>query len=234
MKILKMLFLAVLLMAFSQAAWAQCPSSIGQWSTQDGTMLGGRATEAWCNGNQGEVGNTQSAMSWDGVSLGTQWSASGMAIDPAGASLVADTVDGFGNGIQIYITDYVGGQFWLSKDHSWADGVADLTGDLTTFNVTTTITIQGGLVVGSSSNVAFTGTFSNCPGLNGCEISFGITNALLAWHPDFGGTMDAGYPDLECGATIGEAYDVCCIVVEIYCAVGAEETTWGSLKALYK
>lgn len=234
MKILQMVLLTILVVAFSQAAMAQCPSAIGQWSTQDGSMMGGRASEAWCAGNQGQVGNTQNAMSWDGVSLGTQWMAWGMAVDANGASLVTDTVDGFGNGIQIYITNYEGGQFWLSKDHTWSNGVDDLNGDLITFNVTTTITIQGGQIVGASSNIAFTGTFINCPGTNGCEVTFGITNALLFWHPDFGGGMPADYPTLECGASMGEAYDICCIVMEINCAVAAEETTWGSLKALYK
>ena len=111
----------------------------------------------------------------------------------------------------------------------------DLTGDLTTFNVTTTITIQGGQIVGASSNIAFTGTFANCPGTNGCEITFGITNALLAWHPDFGGSHAGGLPDsAECGASMGEAFDICCITWKSTALSAAEETSWGSLKALYK
>lgn len=61
---------------------AQCPDATGIWSTTTGTMLGGRASEAWCTLADGGVpGNTQNAMSWDAVNLGTQWRAWGMAID---------------------------------------------------------------------------------------------------------------------------------------------------------
>jgi hypothetical protein len=60
------------------------------------------------------------------------------------------------------------------------------------------------------------------------------TNAMLIWNPAFGGSMPADYPDLLCGATTGEAFTVCCITIDIFCVVGAEETSWGSLKALYK
>jgi hypothetical protein len=240
MKTLRMVILSVLLVAFCQTAWAQCPNAIGQWSTTDGTMIGGRASEAWCGANgmpiQGGVpGNTQNAMSWDGVNLGTQWRAWNMAIDNVGAFLLMDTVNPTtGNGIRTYSTNYVGGQFWLTKDNSWADGLADLTGNLTTFNVVTTITILNFASVGASSNISFTGNFGNCEGANGCEIRFGITNALLAWNPAFGGTMPADYPALLCDANMGEAFDVCCITIDIYCVVPAEHTSWGSLKALYK
>jgi hypothetical protein len=234
MKILRMVLLTILLVALSHTAWAQCPSSIGHWSTAEGTMIGGRASEAWCGGQGDQPGNMQNAMSWDGASLGTQWRAWGMTIDPVGPVLLVDNVNGDGDGIRIYSTDYVDGQYWLSKDNTWSDGVDDLTGNLTTYNVTTTVTFQAGVIVGASANIAFTGDFANCPSFNDCEISFGIANALLIWHPDFGGAMPADYPDLLCGASTGEAYDACCLTVDIYCAVGAEETTWGSLKALYK
>ncbi len=240
MKILRMIFLSVLLVAFGQAALAQCPDAIGKWATNDGSMIGGRATEAWCGADgasiQGGVpGNTQNALSWDGTSLGTQWRAWGMAIDSNGAVLLSDTVDPVtGNGTRTYNTDYVDGEYWLTRDNTWADGLADLTGILTSFNVITTITIRNFAAVGASSNISFTGDFVNCPGANGCEIRFGITNAMLIWNPAFGGSMPADYPDLLCGANTGEAFDVCCITIDIFCVVGAEKTSWGSLKALYK
>jgi len=240
MKMLRMILTTVLVMALAQVAWAQCPDAIGQWSTTTGTMIGGRATEAWCgaDGNPiqgGQPGNTQNAMSWDGVSLGTQWRAWGMTIDGNGAVLVSEVTLPNGNVTRTYSTDYVGGQFWLTRDNSWSDGVADLTGDLTYFNVLTTITYLGGTTfAGASSNITFTGSFADCPGANGCEIRFGITNALLVWNPALGGSMPADYPALLCSANMGEAFSVCCITVEIFCAVAAEETSWGSLKALYK
>ncbi|MCX5752176.1 MAG: hypothetical protein NTW97_00880 [Candidatus Krumholzibacteria bacterium] len=57
----------------------------GVYSTSNGTVLGGHASEAWCTGvGPGRVGNMESAMSWDGANLGTQWKVWGMAIDAAG------------------------------------------------------------------------------------------------------------------------------------------------------
>jgi hypothetical protein len=240
MKTMRMLLLVAVVLAFSQAALAQCPNAIGQWSTTNGTMIGGRATEAWCGAGgfpvQGGVpGNTQNAMSWDGVTLGGQWRAWGMSIDGNGATLVSEVTLPNGNVVRTYSTDYVDGEFWLTGNNTWSDGVADLTGDLTYFNVITTITYLGGTTfAGASSNITFTGTFANCPGANGCEIRFGITNALLVWNPAFGGSMPANYPALLCGAGLGEAFDVCCITIDIFCAVDAEDWSWGSVKALYK
>ncbi len=240
MKILRMIILAVLLVAFSQAAFAQCPNAIGQWTTTNGTIDAGRATEAWCGTDGAPIqggmpGNTQNAMSWDGAALGTQWQAWGMSIDATGAVLLIDTVDPVtGNGIRTYSTNYNDGQFWLTRDHTWADGLADLTGNLTTFNVVSTFTIINFAPVGATSNITFTGDFLNCEGANGCEIRFGITNAMLVWSPAFGGSMPADYPPLLCNANMGEAFGVCCITVDIFCVVGTEEMSWGSLKALYK
>ncbi len=48
----------------------------------NGTILGGRASDAWCTGvGPGRPGNTESAMSWDGTNLGAQWRIWGMTID---------------------------------------------------------------------------------------------------------------------------------------------------------
>ena len=42
MKILRMIVLIALVILMGQAAWAQCPSAMGTWTTEDGTMLPGR------------------------------------------------------------------------------------------------------------------------------------------------------------------------------------------------
>jgi hypothetical protein len=173
-------------------------------------------------------------MSWDGSVVGSQWAAWGMAIDANGAVLVSDTVDEFGNGVRTYSTDYIGGSFWLTEDHTWSDGVNSLSGDLNEYNVIARLTIQEGVTVGVSSDITFSGDFTGCSGAEGCVMHFTITEAQLAWHPNFGGTMPLNYPALLCGAPTGEAFDVPNITGEITCAVATEETNWGSLKALYK
>ncbi len=220
-------------------ALAQCPNAIDTWSTTTGTMLGGRASEAWCGANGmpvmgGVPGNTQNAQSWDGAALGTQWQATGMQIDATGAVLISDTVDGNGNGQRTYISHYTGGQFWLSRDHTWADGLADLSGALNSYQVIITITYVGNVAVGATSNITFTGNFANCPGVNECEITFTIANAMLIWRPDSGLAMPAGYPAFLCGADLGELFDICCITMQINCAVPTDREAWSTVKAMYR
>jgi hypothetical protein len=173
-------------------------------------------------------------MSWNGSFVGSEWAAWGMEIGAVGATLISDTVDGTGNGVRVYSTDYVGGAFWLSKDNSWADGVTDLNGVINSYNVEATLTIVGGVTAAVSSDITFSGSFSDCPGANNCVIHFEITGATLAWHPNFAGSFPLDYPALLCGAPTGEAFDVPAITGQITCAVPAEGIEWGALKAMYQ
>lgn len=230
----KLLLTAALVIALAAGAYAQCPHTVGIFtSTGGGPVLNGRVSEAWCNGNPGQPGNTEDAYSWDGATLGTQWHVWGMAMDAAGAVLIADTVNQWGYGTRTYQTFYDGGQFLLDAAGPWGDGWNDVTGSITSYLVVTTMTFVGGQVVGATSNVSFTGYFSECPQANGCAIEFGIANATRVWMSGQG-TMPAGYPAFLCNATLGELFDACCVTISIQCTVGAEEATWGSLKGLFR
>ena len=227
------------IIVIAASASAQCPDAMGQWSTTDGTMIGGRASEAYCTPSMqygGVPGNTQNAESWNGTTLGTQWRAWDMSIDDNGAVLIVDTVDpATGDGTQTYQTMYLNGQFWLDRDENWADGLADLTGDLTNFQVISTLTFIGGNVVGATSNITFGGSFNNCSVSNGCDISFAIANAVLIWNPDFNGSFPMHYPPLACDATLGEAYDIVSITIQIDCSVSVEVgESWGGVKSLFR
>jgi hypothetical protein len=239
--LMKTLLAILCVLVLAGTAMAQCPNAVGQWSTSDGTMMGGRASEAFCGVGGaplvgGVPGNTQNAQSWSfGSALGTQWRAWGMYIDSNGAQLIGDTVDpGTGNGTRTYQTFYLGGQFWLDRNQGWADGLADLTGDLTTFQVITTLQIQGGQIAGAASNITFTGTFDNCAEANNCRVTFGITNAQMVWTPGMGTTMPTGYPPFLCGASTGELFEVCCITLQIDCTVETEPVSWSTMKAQYR
>ncbi|MFO7652555.1 MAG: hypothetical protein R6X25_01920 [Candidatus Krumholzibacteriia bacterium] len=221
------------------SVWAYCPDVIGTWGTQYGTLLEGRVSEAWCGADgspvaPGQPGNVENAYSWDGVTLGTQWRVWGMAVDASGPQLSSDTVDANGNGSRTYVTNYVGGEYWLSGAYDWTNGSEDLTGVLESYLVVTTLTFIGGNVVGQTSNVTLTGRFTECPEANNCVLEFAIANAILDWRSDFGMPMPAGYPAFLCGATQGELFSSCCITMRVNCAVGAEGTTWGALKQLYR
>ncbi len=139
MKLLKMaLVLSLACSAASSAFGAPCSHKPldGVYSTNTGILVGGRVSEAFCAGaGPGVPGNMQHALSWIGAALGTQWKMWGMAIDGAGAVETARFFDAFGNGWIDYITNYTGGQFWLSGAGAWGDGLGDFAGAITYFNV---------------------------------------------------------------------------------------------------
>ena len=227
MKLAKYFLIVPVILFFSTTVWAACPihPNPGVYQTTDGTILPGRVSEAWCTlPSPGVPGNTQNAMSWNGALLGAQWKVWGMAIEPAGPTVVGSSMVG-GNGWIAYSTNYVGGQFWLSKFHTWGNGVNDLTGQISNYNVYARVTYVGGVPVSVYSTAYFTGVFTDCPL---CTLEYVISNVAQVWP-----AQGAGYPPLLCGAA-GEYFDVCCIRASIHCPVGAEESTWGAIKSLYR
>ena len=236
MKVLKMLFLVAGMILLATAASAlDCNQPAGVYSTNDGTLLPGRSSEAWCTTTPAEyhragvTGNTENAMSWDGTMLASQWHFWGMAIDQNGAVESARSLDAYGTGFIDYVTNYVGGQFWLWGGHSWSDGT-DLVGNVTYLNVGTRVTLYQGAVTGVTSNILITGQFTTCPN---CVIQYSILNAMRIWDPT-GGSMPPLYPAWACGTT-GELFDICCITANIVCdEVGTEESTWGAIKEMHR
>ena len=229
MKMAKLFSVMALVMLIAATGWANCliHPKAGVYQTYDYTLLPGRVSEAWCTpGYQqpGVPGNTENAMSW-GPPLGAQWHVWGQAIDAAGPQISKQYWSSPGNGWIEYITNYVGGQAWLSRFHTWGDGVHDLTATLTYYNVTARVTYIGGNVVSVTSNVLFRGIFDDCPD---CTLEYVIANASEVWGVD-----PSEYPPLLCGATAGEFFDACCIRCVIYCPIGTEDSTWGAIKALF-
>jgi hypothetical protein len=238
MRKLVLLVAGMLLMGGTMVLFAQCPDAVGVWTTNNGSLLSGRVSEAWCGDDgtagPGEPGNTENAMSWEDPVLGAQWKAWGMYIDGSGALLIATYNHPNGNVTNTWRTNYLGGEYWLSGTHTWGAGV-DLAGVLTSYVVTTDVTYDaGGNFLGAVSNVNFTGRFTDCPEANACVINFAIANAMLVWRTGFPVPMPAGYPPFLCGATEGELFDACCITISIDCLVETEEATWGSIKGFYR
>ncbi len=224
----------VLLFSLATPALATCPSLNGPFSTQDGTLLGGRVSEAWCTGvGPGQPGNMENALSWDGASLGAQWKLWGMTIDASGAVMVGSRTVGSYMYID-YVTDYDGGEFWLSRDYAWSDGSGDLTGVVTSYHVTTTVTLINGVAVGQTSNVTLTGQFTNCPEYQGCVIEFAIANAMKVWDSSYVTLAPANYPPLLCGAATGELFSAGCIDMSINCVVANETDSWSGIKSMYR
>lgn len=204
----------------------------GSWSTTAGTLLEGRISEAWCYSpfSPGIPGNSLNSASWDGATLGTQWTISGMAIDGAGAVEIARDVNAMGFGWIDYLTNYEGGRFWLEGGTSWSDGT-DLEGDVTLFSVTARVTLVAGNPVGVTSNISVTGVFDVCPM---CSINI-VANSTRLWMTGDAAAMPADYPSFLCGANSGELHYSCCLEASVMCTVtGTEESTWGAIKEMYR
>lgn len=239
MKALKMmLFVAGMVLlattVFAQDCEPETPPFPGNYSTyaNPATILGGRASEAWCTPTEqrgGVPGNTLDAMSWDGTMLNSQWRFWGMEINGDGAIMTLYSLDGTGTGFIDYTTNYTGGQFWLSGGHSWSDGT-DLTGLVTYLNVGARVSFFQGAVTGITSNILISGVFDIC---ENCILQYAISNAIRVWDPT-GGSMPPLYPAWACGTT-GELFDICCIMAHIDCEyIATEESTWGDIKQLHK
>lgn len=234
MRKVKVLLSVALLLVLAAPVLATCPNMNGPFTTLNGTLLPGRVSEAWCTGaGPGVPGNMENAESWDGTALGTQWRIWGMTINATGAVMVGQRTIGSYMYID-YVTDYDGGQFWLSRNYAWSDGTGDLTGTLTSYHVSTTVTLYNGVPVGQTSNVTLTGLFTDCPESQGCVLEFAIANAMKTWDSNSTQPMPANYPALLCNATTGELFYACCIDLSINCVVGADNDSWSGIKSMYR
>jgi hypothetical protein len=236
-KIFCIILAAVCIVSLSARADDPCtPGGIpydGNYSTYGGNLLSGRASEAWCGTPlmPGVPGNTENAMSWDDFTLGTQWKAWGMYIDETGAVWQAENLDADGTGWVDYVTNYEGGQFWLSGAHEWSDGT-DLTGQINYYIVNARVSYLEGQVIGVTSNVVFNGVFDQCPN---CNLEYVIANAMRVWWPGDPDPAPADYPPFICGSGLGELFEICCIMANITChTIGTEPSTWGMIKELYR
>ena len=229
MKLAKLSFVVIVTMLLATTVLAQCP--------MPGTYypMCGRASEAFCTGvGNGQAGNTINAMSWDGTNLGTQWRVWGQAIldeapDGGANPAMTEAIDPVtGNGTRTYYTYYGPGNLWIAADGPGAyEGELNAVTDF--FYVVQTRTVMNWVEVGATSNITIDGEFENCPG--DCVVNFAISNATLMGA---GTGPAAGYPDYLCGADVGSWFDVCGTIMQFSCAVATDQTTWGSLKGLYR
>lgn len=235
MNLLRKGLLAVfMLLLVAAPALATCPVE-GVYRSAQETMELGRAAEGWCGagGNPvafGQPGNALHLMSWDGGVLGGQWHIYGLTVNAAGAVLVDSYMSPQGIGWKDYLINYDGGHFWLTGDHTWSEDGLPLTGTVTAFSISVRVNYFLNEVDGATSNVSMTGAFDGC---GECVFQYVLADGLLAWRTGWP-NMPAGYPELPCGANVGELTDVCSINANINCAVTDESETWGDVKSLFR
>jgi len=203
-----------------------------------GQLLTGRAS-TWRPGINSGLPHVLHCQSWTGTSLGTQWDIS-CPIEPTNFSVQDNRVGGVGT--VVYTSTFQGGTFTLfAGGWPWGDGTGTLG---TTILVTTVQYIlmppYGSVPVASVVNGNTAGSF-----VGGCTLTFAIANGsgvgeTSSQPPSL--TKPADYPtflDGTCGPAqpnqqFGTWGTVLTITMGIYCPVGAEQSTWGAIKELYR
>jgi hypothetical protein len=198
-----------------------------------GTMLTGHYSETW-NGGPMSVNNTVNEESWDGVDLGTQWKWYCAYVAAAPVLLYNGVSGTTGNGNKIWQVTYTGGMAWLSGTGPWAGGDAFYSATVDTWVATVTETYSNFVEVGTVKTVNATASFDGYP--DAC-IVLALSN--LEKHGN-GDVLPLGYPEFKdnsCNAAAGpgEWGEVDDITYSILgCTVRTEESSWGSVKALYR
>lgn len=170
-----------------------------------GDVLNGRWSESWPDGAPGQIGNTVSAASWDGSTLGTQWEIFGAVIDE-GADLLLDNRVG-GTGEVIYFTTYSSGTMVLTDEGPWwnsDDSPAEnaYTVNLDTYSHTTTFTYVNGDIVDYRTSISLAGTFVEDPSF---ELNFLMASAAPVGQ---GEDLPADYPDFDPESAVLGAWGV--------------------------
>jgi hypothetical protein len=226
---------AVCLLAVSAQAGAPL---VGTYTSEAGQVSHGRHTESFANdGDFLTVGNAINAASWNGATLGVQWSYS--CPDISSTLLVVDLVNPVtGDGQKIYKKTFTGGSFTMNgTGEAWFGGDATYTGTMNYYSETTTIIFAGFQRVNADTDIIWSGYFEG-PGYP-C-VQWAANGATLGDTSD-GSTLPAGFPpfvnptDCSTGRTHGIWWQDSDVTMTIFnCPVPNEESTWGGIKALYE
>ena len=198
MKNLRFIVLAASLLSLAAISVEAAPITGIYKSTElGGTVIDGRWSEAWAGGQEGAVGSTVNAASWDGMTLGTMWTMGGAAIDSA--PTLVDTYDEYGLTVVKWHTTYSGGTLKLANTGSWWGGDAGTEYNLTITDCAfdTTKYFDGTTLVDMTTLVHFVATFDDYAGY---AVDFVIAVAVPT---GFGATPPAGYPEFGISTTAG-------------------------------
>jgi hypothetical protein len=233
---LRVILLAVSMVLITALPALAADPTPGVYNSTDlgGSVLLGRGTQSWVaplNANQG-LNDIFNSRSWDGATLGTQWTLS-CGIQPA-VQTVVDNRDGSGNGTVVFTNVFQSGTFFLSKDGPWGDAVNDLTG---TINITTsivTVVYVSNVPVQSRLNIDSSGQFDG----SDCLLRFVVANGIGGGDTDLL-PKPAGYPTFlapDCSASrvFGSWGDINQVTLQLDCPVPTHESTWGTIKTLYR
>jgi hypothetical protein len=227
--------LLLVLMATLSIALVAMPASAvpigGIYNSTDlgGALLLGRgATSRACVNSCGGVGDVFNVASWNGVTLGTQWTvACGTELGPF--SVVDGRVGG--TGPVTYTSNFTGGTFTFQPG-PWGSGSGTL-GNTLIISTVQYVNIGGNSTpVASRANIQCNGQFTN-----GCALTFAIANGIgvgetpLVKPPTYPTFIDTACLPTRIYGTWG---DVSQITMMIDCVTSSHRSAWGTLKAMYR
>ncbi|MGD9142087.1 MAG: hypothetical protein PVJ42_11155 [bacterium] len=203
----------------------------GTYKSLDGDMANGRFSESWYGGGQGQIGNTVHSMSYDVTGAVNEWRIWCPSLAEAPV-LIADNRDANGTGQVEYQSTYQGGYFWLTGTGPWGTGDAEYTGYFTIYIHNTTFIFFNNIPISYTTNAQMEGFFDGY-----CKCILVVANGASVGN----GAQPSDYPaflesdcDEDTGLT-GEWGTVADITMTIYqCASAAEQSTWGTIKSLYR
>jgi hypothetical protein len=211
---------------------------VGTYSSEGGQVSHGRHTESFANNGEFlTVGNAVNAASWDGATLGVQWSYS--CPDITSTLLLADLVNPVtGNGQKIYKKFFTGGTFTMNgTGEAWDGGDPVYTGVIDYYSETTTIIFSNFQRVNAVTDITWSGYFN---GPRYPCVQWAANGATLG-DTSGGGSLPAGFPPFVSPGTCDadrsygiwwQDSDVVMTITE--CTVPSEESTWGQIKALFE
>lgn len=182
------------------------------------------------------VGTTLNAQSWDGMSLGLQWSYQCGIVENE-PILLSDFVSASGTGSRTYMKTFVGGTLWLSGTGPWGNNEAEYSGPILSYVEYETVQLVNWVRTHAVTNVSATASID---GFNDACIAFTVGNGVEIGSTDFDHPVPTDYPvmlDASCNATdaLGAWWDF--MTMSLYidsCTVDTEETTWDALKSIYR
>lgn len=233
------LFLLLALSLVASAALAGPPLN-GVWQSSDmgGSINPGRYMESYAVQNGAtSVGTTLHAQSWDGSTLGLEWSYSCGVIE-AEPVVISDFVSGTGTGSRTYEKHFVGGTIWLSGSGPWGNGDAEYSGPILSYVEYETVQYLNWTRIHAVTNVT---AVAQIDGYNETCLSFTVGNGVEIGSTDFGDPVPADYPAMldasTCSPTAmnGAWWNMMTLALYIdSCAVSNDDATWGEVKALYR
>lgn len=182
-------------------------------------------------------GTVLHAQSWDGMSLGLEWSYSCGVVETEPV-LISDNVNATGTGSRTYEKTFVGGTIWLSGTGPWANGDPEYSGPILSYVEYETIQYVGFVRVHAVTNVT---AVAQIDGYNDACMSFTVGNGVEIGSTDFGDPVPTDYPDMleayTCNpiSSNGAWWDM--LTLSLYidsCTVSTETTSWGNLKSIYR